>query len=122
MAHNMTRETIGPSDALRMIADTLNNPSVWHERIDMKRVYQATAELLESVDKSRIPKLAITRRGAVVVGLEYVMAMVHAWKPCTFDIARGVRGRRIGARRAAFVMPEIPPREIRLGGRRHASA
>lgn len=120
--HNLTRETIAPSEALKMIADTLNNPSIWHERIEIKRVYQATAAILDPRGAA-IPRLAVTRRGAVIIGLEYILAMVHSWKPCTFDVARGVRGKRIGAKRAAFVMPEIPERDISTRElRKHANA
>lgn len=93
---NRTRETVQPSEALKLICDTLNNPSIKHERVEMKDVYQASAEALRG--RAHKP-LSITKRGVIVEGLIDILALVHVWKPAPFDIARGVRGVRVYDRR-----------------------
>jgi hypothetical protein len=93
---NRTREMVQPSEALKLICDTLNNPSIKHERIEMKDVYQATAEALQG--RAHKP-LSITKRGVIVEGLIDVLACVHAWRAVPFDIARGVKGIRVYDRR-----------------------
>jgi hypothetical protein len=111
MSHSISRETISPSEALKLIAITLNNPSVKHRRIDMRKVYQASSDLLVP-GASRGWTLTLNPRGAVIDGLDLVLAMVHVWKPATFDIARGVRAERRGARRAPFRQPVVAEHEI----------
>lgn len=99
---NRTRETIQPSEALKLVASTLNNPSIRHERIDMARVYSATAAVLSGGVPGKI--LTITAGGVVIEGLAEVLAAIHAWKPITMDVARGVSGER-AYRRAAQMAP-----------------
>lgn len=101
---NRTRETIQPAEALRFICDTLNNPSIKHERIEMKDVYLASAEALRG--RAHKP-LSLTRRGVIVEGLIDMLACVHVWKPAPFDIARGVRGVRVYDRRGPVRAPEF---------------
>jgi hypothetical protein len=93
---NRTREMVQPSEALKLICDTLNNPSIKHERIEMKEVYEATAEALQG--RAHKP-LSITKRGVIVEGLIDILACVHAWKAAPFDVARGVKGIRVYDRR-----------------------
>lgn len=99
---NRTRETIQPSEALKLVAQTLNSPSIRHERVDMQKVYTATAAVLAGGAPGRL--LTITSGGVVVEGLAEILAAIHAWKPVTLDVARGVPGERaytrIGPQRA----------------------
>jgi len=97
IAMNRTRETIHPSEALKMIAVTLNNPSIRHERIDMNEVLAATAAVIAGNPPARI--LTITSKGVVIEGLTEILAAVHAWRPVPFDVARGVSGERAYERR-----------------------
>jgi len=91
-AMNRTREIIHPTEALKLIAATLNSPSIRHERIEMTEVYNATAAVVGGNPPARI--LSITSNGVVIEGLTGILAAVHAWKPVPFDVARGVRGVR----------------------------
>lgn len=123
---NRTRETVTPSDALKLLIATLNNPSIQHERLELKDVYVATAELLNG--KTPQP-LTITKSGVVLEGLKTVMACVHAWKPALCDVARGAKGTRAyerkgpsKARTASELLEEIDKvvegtvRQIRVNG------
>ncbi len=99
---NRTREMVEPGEMLKFICDTLNNPSIKHERIEMKDVYQASAEALRG--RAHKP-LSLTRRGVIVEGLIDALACVHVWKPAPFDVARGVRGVRVYDRRGPQSAP-----------------
>ncbi len=88
---NRTRETLTPSDAMKLLVATLNNPSIQHERIEIAEVYAATASLLNGKDPQ---PLTITKSGVVLEGLRTVLACVHAWKPALCDVARGAKGTR----------------------------
>ena len=106
---NRTREILSPTEALTLIANTLNNPSIKHERIEMRAVYEATAEALRG--RAHKP-LTITKRGVVLEGLVDVLAAIHAWKPVPFDIARGAKGTRVYDRRGAKKAKRFDPRAI----------
>lgn len=117
---NRTREIVTPSEALKLVASTLNNPSIRHERIDMQRVYTATAAVLNGGVPGRL--LTITVAGVVVEGLAEILAAIHAWKPVTMDVARGVPGERaytrLGPQRAPQVEESVTKRIDLLRGRR----
>lgn len=107
---NRTRETLTPTEALKLIAATLNNPSIRHERIEMSDVFTATAAVVAGNTGAKI--LTITRNGVVIEGLADILAAVHAWKPVLFDVARGVSGVRAYSRRGPIRAPEIEPQRL----------
>lgn len=117
---NRTRETVTPSEALKLVAATLNNPSIRHERIDMQSVYTATAAVLNGGVPGRL--LAITVSGVVVEGLVEMLAAIHAWKPVTMDVARGIPGERaysrVGPAKAPMIENNVTKRIDLLRGRR----
>ncbi len=99
-----TPEVIEPSEALKLIASTLNSPSIKHERIEMQNVYLLTAQVLSSWQPR---KLSITTNGVVTEGLTSLLAVVHAWKAAKFDVARDVKGERIYSRKGAKKSREV---------------
>lgn len=117
---NRTREILNPSDAMKFLIATLNNPSIQHERIEMKDLYIATAEALEG--KTHRP-ITLTKSGVVIEGLAAVLASVHAWKPISVDVAKNAKGTRAyerkGPRRAhtADELQETIEKEIAAGVR-----
>lgn len=110
---NRTRELIHPSEALKLIAQTLNCPSIAHERVNMAEVLNATAAVLASNPPAKV--LTITRRGVVVEGLNEILAAVHAWKPVPFDVLRDAPGKRAYRRG-----PAKAPRTAEIGKIEHS--
>lgn len=103
-----TREMIEPSEALKLVVATLNSPSIRHERVEMRDIYISTAGVFANRGAVSI---SITARGVVTEGLADILAVVHAWKPALFDVAR-VRGERAYERKGPRKVPEINPAEI----------